>query len=91
MLWLTDHFRDSTKMIESANNFSIQYVFKFMRLWCKKDNTCERTQDAGALPVKRKSAAVSQLAEGADLSALRSPLIILDENRSAPDIEKMIR
>lgn len=54
-------------MIESANNFSIQYVFKFMRLWCKKDSTCERTQDTGALPVKRKSAAVIPTGRGSGL------------------------
>ena len=42
-----------------------------MRLWCKKDNICERTQDAGALPAKRKHAAVSQPAEGADLKSVQ--------------------
>lgn len=71
MLWLTDHFRDFAEMVESANNFSIQYVFKFMCLWCKEVNTCERTQDAGALPAKHKFAAVSQLAEGADLKSVQ--------------------
>lgn len=38
-----------------------------MRLWCKKDNICERTQDAGALPAKRKSAAVIPIGRGSGL------------------------